>query len=75
MCHRRAGRARLRLSTRRKIKNNPLQTDLFSDYKPDYYQCLECGQLVDKRQLDDVLFHETAHKPRADIQYGGSKRL
>jgi len=25
-----------------------------------------------QRQLDDVLFHETDHKPRPDIQYGGS---
>src|SRR5215216_4931171 len=27
--------------------------------------------MVDMRQLDDVLFHETDHKPRSDIQYGG----
>jgi hypothetical protein len=27
--------------------------------------------MVDMRQLDEV-FHETDHKPRPDIQYGGS---
>jgi len=31
--------------------------------------------MVDKRQLDEVLFHETGRKPRPDIQYGGSERL
>jgi hypothetical protein len=33
------------------------------------------GEMVDKRQLDDVLFHETDHNPRADIQYSGSELL
>ena len=37
-----------------------------------FYQCSRCGEMVDMRQLDDVLFHETDHKPRPDIQYGGS---
>jgi len=31
--------------------------------------------MVDKRQLDEVLFHETDHKPRPDIQYSGSVRI
>ena len=30
--------------------------------------------MVDMRQLDDVLHHETDHKPRPDIHYGGSVR-
>jgi hypothetical protein len=34
-----------------------------------YYECWVCGQMVDKRQLDDVLFHET-HQQCADIQSG-----
>jgi hypothetical protein len=31
--------------------------------------------MVDMRKLDDVVFHETYHKPRPDIQYGGSFRV
>jgi hypothetical protein len=42
--------------------------------KKHFYRCKQCGEMVDKRQLDDVLFHEE-HKPRPDIQYGGSQRL
>jgi len=34
-----------------------------------YYECWVCGETVDKRQLDDVLFHET-HQQRPDIQGG-----
>jgi hypothetical protein len=32
------------------------------------------GEMVDKRQLDEVLFHED-HVHRPDIQYGGSQSL
>jgi hypothetical protein len=42
--------------------------------KKHFYQCRGCAEMVDKRQLDEVLFHETDHKPRPDIQYGGSER-
>jgi|SRR4030095_5150822 hypothetical protein len=42
--------------------------------KRHFYQCQRCGEMVDMRQLDDVLFHED-HVQRADIQYGGSQRL
>jgi hypothetical protein len=42
--------------------------------KRHFYKC-RCGEMVDRRQLDDVLFHETDHKPRPDIQYGGSVRI
>jgi hypothetical protein len=42
--------------------------------KRHFYKC-RCGEMVDMRQLDDVLFHETDHKPRPDIQYGGSVRI
>jgi hypothetical protein len=41
---------------------------------PVAFQCEQCGQMVDMRQLDDVLFHED-HVPRPDIQYGGSELL
>ncbi len=43
--------------------------------KGHFYKCSRCGEMVDKRQLDDVLFHETDHKPRSDIQYGSSVRI
>lgn len=38
------------------------------------YRCQKCGGTVDRRQLDDVLFHED-HKQRPDIPYSGWKRL
>ena len=43
--------------------------------KRHFYKCSRCGEMVDRRQLDDVLFHETDHKPRPDIQYGGSEEI
>jgi hypothetical protein len=43
--------------------------------KKPFYKCIRCGEMVDRRQLDDVLFHETDHKPKPDIQYGGSVRI
>jgi hypothetical protein len=42
--------------------------------KKHFYRCEECSEMVDMRQLDDVLFHED-HVHRPDIQYRGSKRL
>jgi hypothetical protein len=42
--------------------------------KSHFHRCQECGEMVDMRQLDDVLFHED-HVQRPDIQYGGSQRL
>ena len=43
--------------------------------KKHFHECKVCGEMVDKRQLDDVLFHETNHKRRPDIQYSGSQSL
>jgi len=40
--------------------------------KQRFYKCQKCGEMVDKRRLDDVLFHED-HKRRPDIQYEGVK--
>jgi hypothetical protein len=48
--------------------------ELSESEKRHFYKCKQCGEMVDKRQLDDVLFHED-HKPRPDIPYGGSIRL
>jgi hypothetical protein len=39
-----------------------------------FYQCSRRDEMVDKRQLDDVLLHED-HVQRPDIQYGGSERI
>jgi hypothetical protein len=47
---------------------------LNAEEKQHFYQCQQCGEMADMRQLDDVLFHED-HKPRPDIHYEGSKRL
>jgi hypothetical protein len=47
---------------------------LNAEEKQHFYQCQQCGEMVDMRHLDDVLFHED-HKPRPDIHYEGSKRL
>ena len=37
----------------------PYKTDydhLNAEEKQHFYQCQQCGEMVDKRQLDDVLF-------------------
>ena len=39
--------------------------------KQHFYRCKQCGEFVDMRQLDNVLFQED-HVPRPDMQYGGS---
>jgi hypothetical protein len=49
--------------------------ELSEKEKRHFYRCQKCGEIVDIRQLDDVLFYETDHKPRPDIQYGGSVRI
>jgi hypothetical protein len=38
--------------------------------KCHFYKCQTCGAMVDKRQLDDVLFHED-HRHRPNIPYEG----
>jgi hypothetical protein len=43
--------------------------------KEHFGSCAECGEIFDRRSLDEVLFHHTDHKPRPDIQYSGSIRL
>jgi hypothetical protein len=42
--------------------------------KRHFYKCSRCREMVDKRQLDEVLFHED-HLKRPDIQYAGSERI
>ena len=42
--------------------------------KEHFAKCSECGEIFDRRSLDEVLFH-IDHKPRPDIQYSGSEKL
>jgi hypothetical protein len=49
-------------------------SELSDEEKEHFYKCQKCGHMVDKRQLDDVLFHED-HLHRPDIEYSGSERL
>jgi hypothetical protein len=48
--------------------------ELSDEEKKNFYKCQQCCEMVDMRQLDDVLFHEE-HVHGPDIQYGGSERL
>jgi hypothetical protein len=48
--------------------------ELEESEKRHFYKCKQCGEMVDMRQLDDVLFHED-HVHRPDIQYGGSEEI
>jgi hypothetical protein len=43
--------------------------------KEHFAKCAECGEIFDRRSLDEVLLHYTDHKHRPDIQYTGSKEL
>jgi hypothetical protein len=42
--------------------------------KEHFATCAECGEIFDRRSLDEVLFH-TDHKHGPDIQYSGSEKL
>jgi len=42
--------------------------------KEHFERCEECGEMFDRRSLDEVLFH-TDHRHRPDIQYSGSEKL
>ena len=35
--------------------------------KETFFHCPKCGQFVDKRELRDVIFHVTDHKPKPEI--------
>ena len=38
-----------------------------SNEKEHFFDCSECGRFVDKRELRDVIFHITGHKPKPEI--------
>jgi len=46
-----------------------------AEEKEHFAKCHKCGQVFDRRSLDEVLFHHTDHKQRPDIQYSGSEKL
>ena len=43
--------------------------------KEHFAMCAKCGEIFDRRSLDEVLFHHTDHKHRPDIQYSGWEKL
>jgi hypothetical protein len=45
-----------------------------ADEQSHFMECPKCGEMFDRRQLDEVLFHMD-HKPRPDIPYSGSERI
>jgi hypothetical protein len=48
---------------------------LSAEEQKHFHSCQACGEYFDMRQLDEVMFHCTDHKPRPDIQYSGWERL
>jgi hypothetical protein len=42
--------------------------------KEHFMECRVCGEMFDRRHLDEVFFHQD-HKQRPDIQYSGSERV
>jgi hypothetical protein len=50
------------------LEMNAADFDKLSDAeKEHFYWCSKCRQFVDKRELRDVIFHETDHKPKPHI--------
>ena len=49
--------------------------NLPTEEKEHFAKCQKCGELFDRRSLDEVLFHCTDNKERLDIQYSGSEKL
>jgi hypothetical protein len=48
---------------------------LSPEEKEHYFQCPKCAQLVDKRELRDVIFHVKDHKRKPQIPRIRAKRL
>jgi hypothetical protein len=47
---------------------------LSPEEKEHFAKCAECGEMFDRRSLDEVLFHATDHR-RPDVQYSGWEKL
>jgi hypothetical protein len=43
--------------------------------KEHFAMCAKCGEIFDRRSLDEVMFYHAGHKHRPDIQYSGSIKL
>jgi len=43
--------------------------------KEHFFQCPKCGQFVDKRELRDVIFHVTDHKPSLRFRESRERRF
>jgi hypothetical protein len=58
---------------------SPMTADEYEKLPPEekehFYRCSKCGQRLDRRELRDVIFHETDHKPNARIPRIKGKRL
>jgi hypothetical protein len=55
---------------------NAADLDRLSDAEKEHFgQCRKCRQFVDKRELRDVLSHETDHKPKPHIPRIKGKRI
>ena len=55
---------------------NAADFDKLSDAeKEHFYWCSKCRQFVDKRELRDVIFQETDHKPKSHIPRIRGKRM
>jgi ssDNA-binding Zn-finger/Zn-ribbon topoisomerase 1 len=46
-----------------------------SNEKEHFFECPECGQFVDKRELRNVIFHVTGHKPKPEIPRNKEKAI
>jgi hypothetical protein len=49
--------------------------ELPPEEKEHFARCTECGEMFDRRSLDEVLFHHAGHKHWPNIQYSGSKKV
>jgi hypothetical protein len=41
--------------------------ELSEEEKEHFFRCSKCAEFVDKRELRDVIFHETNHKQEPHI--------
>jgi len=48
---------------------------LSPEEKQHFAKCSKCGEIFDRRSLDEVMFHHADHKHRPDIQYSRSTSL
>jgi hypothetical protein len=65
-----------------RFRNNSISPMTFEEYeqlpsneREHFAKCDKCGEIFDRRSLDEVLFHATDHKHRPDIQYSGWEKL